>query len=136
MFSNHLLANVNVLIIGSTRDSGEMHNSSVSWNAQKPAFTPTSKPFSPTSVGAQLQSILTQDNRDTVNVTVLDRYRADAITAIAWTAHSYNLTNRKLNEAPTARNLLARSFSAQIHKEYQALSPMRDKAKWKGEFAI
>lgn len=83
MVSNQLMADVNVLIIGSSRDSGEMHNSSVWWNA-----------------------------------------------------HSYNLTHSKLNEAPTARNFLARSLWAQIDKEYLALSPMRDKAKLKGEFAI
>lgn len=136
IFSNQLLADVNVPIIGSSKDSGERHNSSVSWNAQKPVFTPNSKPFSPTEVGTQLQNILAQDNRGTVIVTIPDRYRADAITATAWTAYSCNLTIRKLNEAPMTRNLPARSLSAQTHKEYPALSPMRDKAKWKGEFAI
>lgn len=136
IFRHQLLADVNVLIIGSTKDSGEQDHSGVSWNAQKPAFTPNAKPFLPTEVGTQLQNILEQDGRGTVNITVLAPYRADAITAIDWTAHSYNLTHRKLNEAPTARNLPASSLWAQIHKEYTTLSPMRDTAKWKGEFAI
>ena len=91
MFANQLIADVNVLIIGSTKDSGERHNSSVSWNAQKPAFTPNSKAFSPTEIRTQLQSILAQDGRGTVNVTLIDRYRADAITEIGWTAYSYTL---------------------------------------------
>lgn len=91
-FSDYLSADVNVLIIGCSKDSGEQHNSSVSWNTQKPAFTPNSKPFLPTEVGTQLQSILAQDGRGTVNVTILDRYRSDAITLLfGWNAHSYNL---------------------------------------------
>ncbi len=91
IFSNQLFADVNVLIIGSTKDSGERHNSSVWWNAQKAAFTPNSKPFSPTEVGTQLQSILAQDGRGAVNVTVLDRYRTDANMDTGWQAYSYNL---------------------------------------------
>ncbi len=91
IFSNQLFADVKVLIIGSTKDSGERHNSGVSWNSLKPAFTPNSKAFSPTEIGTQLQSILAQDGRGTVNVTVLDRYRTDAITDIGWQAYSYNL---------------------------------------------
>lgn len=88
---NHLFADVNVLIIGSSKDSGEGHNSGVSWNSSKPAFTPNSKAFSPTEISTQLQSILAQDGRGAVNVTVLDRYRSDAITEIGWTAYSYTL---------------------------------------------
>lgn len=61
-------------------------------NTEKLAFAPNSKPFSPTEIGTQLQSILAQDGRGAVNVTVLDRYRADAITQMSgWYAHSYNL---------------------------------------------
>jgi len=88
IFSNHLPADVNVLVIGSSRDSGERHNSGVWWNATKPAFTPASKAFSPTAVGTQLQSILAQDGRGTVNVTVLDRYRTDANMDTGWQAYS------------------------------------------------
>lgn len=117
---------LNVLVIGSTHSFSEGGESGVVHE----------KPFNPAGIATHLQNILAQDGRGTVNFTMLDRYRADAITAIAWTAHSYNLTNRKPNEAPTARNLPARSLWAQILKEYPTLSPMRDKAKWKGEFAI
>ncbi len=89
MLSGQLLADVNVLIIGSTRDSGERHHSGVWWNAQKPAYTPNSKPFSPTEIGNQLRSILSQDipSRGAVNVTVLDRYMTHP-AAGNWTAYS------------------------------------------------
>jgi uncharacterized repeat protein (TIGR02543 family) len=91
IFSNQLFADVNVLIIGSSKDSGEMHPANVWAFDKKAPYVPNSKPFSPTAVGTQLQSILAQDGRGTVNVTVLDRYRSDAITEIGWTAHSYTL---------------------------------------------
>jgi hypothetical protein len=84
-------ADLNILVIGSSKDSGERHNSSVWWDGTKPAFTPTSKPFSPTEIGNQLQNILQQDNRGSVNVTVTDRYGSQAIYN-GWTAYSYNLS--------------------------------------------
>jgi hypothetical protein len=83
-------ADVNVLIIGSTRDSGEMHPANVWWSAQKPPQVPNSKPFLPAEIGTQLQNILAQDGRGTVNVTVQERYASHAITN-GWYAHSYNL---------------------------------------------
>ncbi|MFT5905611.1 MAG: hypothetical protein ACI9E1_001209, partial [Cryomorphaceae bacterium] len=82
---------LNILVIGSSKDSGERHSSSVSWNSSKPAFTPTSKPFSPTEISNQLRNILEQDNRGSVNVTVTDRYGSQAIYN-GWTAYSYNLS--------------------------------------------
>jgi hypothetical protein len=111
-FPNQLKANDNVLVIGSDKDTGGKHHSGVSWTVQKPAYayTSNSEPFSPAGGGTRLQNNLAQDSRDTVNVTVLDSYRADAITA--------------------------RSLWAQIHKGYPALSLMREKTKTKREFTI
>lgn len=92
IFPNQLHADVNVLIIGSTKDSGEMHPANVWASDKKAPHVPTSKPFSPTEVRTQLQNILAQDGRGAVNVTVLDRYRADAISQMpGWNAYSYNL---------------------------------------------
>jgi len=91
IFSNQLLADVNVLIIGSSKDSGEMHPANVWAFDKKAPYVPNSKAFSPTAIGTQLQSILAQDGRGAINVTVLDRYRTDAITEIGWQAHSYTL---------------------------------------------
>ena len=82
---------VNILVIGSTRDSGERHNSGVWWNSSKPAFTPNSAPFSPTEIGTQLQSILDQDNRGSINVQVEERYMSQGGIIGSWTAYSYNL---------------------------------------------
>ena len=93
LFCGRLAADVNVLIIGSTKDSGERHNSSVSWNSLKPAYTPNSVPFSPTEIGVQLQNILSQDGRGAINVSVLERYASQALAGplSGWNAYSYNL---------------------------------------------
>lgn len=84
-------ADVKVLIIGSTRDSGERHNSGAGWEAEKPHYVPTSKPFSPTEIRTYLQNILAQDNRGSVNVTLVERYANNYMPDIGWDAYSYNL---------------------------------------------
>lgn len=86
-----VFADVNVLIIGSTKDSGERHHRNVSWNDEKPPFISDSEPFSPTEIRNQLQNILQQDNRGTVNVTMKERHARHYMASIRWQAYSYNL---------------------------------------------
>ena len=88
-------ADVNVLIIGSTRDSGEMHSASgPAWNkSRKAVFPPDSSAFNPTNIASELQSILNGAGLGTVNVTVRERYAQDMI---AWgynIAYSYTLAS-------------------------------------------
>ncbi len=79
--NNHLSADVNVLIIGSTKDASERFTSA------------QSKPFSPTEIGTHLKKILEQDGRGTVNVTIEDRYRTASVSGFIFPYYSYSLSN-------------------------------------------
>lgn len=76
--ASQVLADVNVLIVGSTKDSSER-------------FGGSSKPFSPTAIRTELNSILSGcSGLGNVNVTVSDRYATDT-TVLATTVYAYNL---------------------------------------------
>lgn len=70
---------LNVLVIGSTRDSSEQ-------------FGGTSKPFSPIAIGTQLRSILAGSGLGSVNVVVTDCY-ATGTTVMGSNTSAYNLAS-------------------------------------------
>jgi len=86
-----LTADVNVLIIGSTKDSGERFSGSGYWTSQKPYKAPNSKAFSQTKIATELKNILNGAGMGTVNVTSEERYKADSIPG--WSVYSYNLAS-------------------------------------------
>lgn len=57
MFPHQLMADVNVLIIGSSRDLGETRHAGVPWNARKAAYSQSLNLFSITEVRMQLENI-------------------------------------------------------------------------------
>lgn len=91
-FSSSLeAADINVLIVGSTRDSGEKFVGSGSWTSQKPYRSPTSRAFSHTKIATELKNILNGANIGSVNVSSEERYRSDNIPG--WSVQSYNLAS-------------------------------------------
>ena len=80
MGSATLYADVNVLIVGSTQDTGN-------------AFGGTSDPFSPTDVATHLDSILSGAGLGPVNVTLEERYAATTTTLLNHATRCYNLAS-------------------------------------------
>jgi hypothetical protein len=91
LFAGSVSADVNVLVIGSTRDSGERHYAGHWWDPAWPVYVPDSEPFSPTQIGTQLSNILAQASLGNVKLTVQERYASAATSNAGWTAYSYNL---------------------------------------------
>jgi hypothetical protein len=96
LFSGHIFetfaADVNVLIIGSSRDSSERYDGSGWWNSQKPFHNSDSVAFSPNKVGTELKSILSGAGIGSVNVVTKERYQS-ATNHNGYPAYSYNLAS-------------------------------------------
>ena len=83
IFSNQLLADVNVLVIGSTHSYSEGAERGVVHQ----------KPFNPTAIATHLQGILSQDAAITgpVNVEFEDIYKTEVLSAVNYTSRCYSL---------------------------------------------
>jgi hypothetical protein len=85
--AQYVAGQINVLVVGSTRDAGEL-----SWTADS-----TTSPFNPTAFVTHLTGILNNAGLGAVNVTFEDRYRFEtktwkSVTYTAW-LYAYNLAS-------------------------------------------